>query len=405
MTGRPDPEVTRSTTAKPAGAPGRVLLGLCIVLTAFNLRCLFGSLSAVLPELLAGTGGASLEAAALTTGPVICLGLFAPVAPRLARRLGIERAILCLLLVLAAGTALRGVPSFPAILVGSLAGSAGIAAMNVLLPGLVKRDFPDRTALMTGLYVTTLCIGAALAAGSTVPLQGALAGSWAGALAIWALPALLAAALWLLRPPARPAPLRPALAGPPLWHDPLAWQVTAFMGSQSALAYCIFGWLAPILRERGLDAAGAGYVVSVTIMSQMAASLSSPWLATRGRDQRLVSVALVAVATGGFVAMLFAPLGSVWIWAVIAGFGQGGLLAVAMTIIILRSPDALVAARLSAMAQGIGYVLAASGPLLVGLVHGPGGALGPVALLIGAIGVVAALAALGAGRARLVRAA
>lgn len=383
---------------------GRVLLGLCIVLTAFNLRCLFGSLSAVLPELLAGTGGSSLEAAALTTGPVICLGVFAPAAPFLARKLGIERAILCLLLVLAAGTALRGVPSFPVILVGSLAGSAGIAAMNVLLPGLVKRDFPDRTALMTGLYVTALCVGAALAAGSTVPLQGALAGSWPGALATWSLPAVLTAAFWLLRPATRPAPLRPALAGAPLWRDPLAWQVTAFMGSQSALAYCVFGWLAPILRERGLDPAAAGYVVSVTILAQVAASLSSPWLATRGRDQRLVGVGLVAIATGGFIALLFAPLGSVWIWAVIAGLGQGGLLAVAMTIIILRSPNALVAARLSAMAQGIGYVLAAAGPLLVGLVHGRSATLGPVALLVSTIGLAAALAALGAGRARLVRA-
>lgn len=383
---------------------GRVLLGFCIVLTAFNLRCLFGSLSAVLPELLAGTGGSSLEAVALTTGPVICLGLFAPAAPFLARKLGIERAILCLLLVLAAGTALRGVSSFPVILVGSLAGSAGIAAMNVLLPGLVKRDFPDRTALMTGLYVTALCVGAALAAGSTVPLQGALEGSWPGALAAWSLPAVLTAALWLLRPATRPAPFRPASAGLPLWRDPLAWQVTAFMGSQSALAYCIFGWLAPILRERGLDPAAAGYVVSVTILAQVAASLASPWLATRGRDQRLVGVGLVAIATGGFVALLFAPLGSVWIWAVIAGFGQGGLLAVAMTIIILRSPNALVAARLSAMAQGIGYVLAAAGPLLVGLVHGRSATLGPVAVLVCAIGLAAALAALGAGRARLVRA-
>lgn len=387
-----------------AKASGRVLHGLCIVLTAFNLRCLFGSLSAVLPELLAGTGGSSLEAGALTTGPVICLGLFAAAGPLLARKVGIERAILCLLLLLAAGTALRGVPSFPVILLGSLAGSGAIAAMNVLLPGLVKRDFPDRTALMTGLYVTALCVGAALAAGSTVPLQGALSGSWSGALAAWALPAVLAAALWLLRPATGPAPLRLARAGPPLWRDPLAWQVTAFMGSQSALAYCVFGWLSPILRERGLDAASAGYVVSVTILAQVAASLSSPWLATRGRDQRLVGIALVALATGGFVAMLFAPLGSVWMWAVISGFGQGGLLAVAMTIIILRSPNALVAARLSAMAQGIGYVLAAAGPLLVGLVHGRDAPLGPVAMLISVIGLVAALAAYGAGRARLVRA-
>jgi CP family cyanate transporter-like MFS transporter len=384
-------------------AAGGVLLTVCLVLTSFNLRPVFSSLSAVLPEVLAGTGSSPLVGSLLTTLPVLCLGVFAPAAPPLARRFGMERVILAMLVAVAAGTLLRGVPALPAIATGSLLAGAGIAVMNVILPGLVKRDFPDRTARVTGLYSMSLCAGAALAAALTVPLAGAL-DSWSAALAAWGLPAAIAAVTWLALPGKPRDPPRPAAGGPPLWRDPLAWQVTAFMGTQSALAYCVFGWLAPLLRERGLDPAVAGYVVSVSVFSQMAASLFSASLATLGRDQRPAALLLAALATGGLLGMMFAPLPAVWIFAVLQGVGQGGLFSVAMIIIILRSPDPLVAARLSGMAQGIGYVLAACGPLLVGIIRDRAGHFGPTAILFGAIGLAIAAAALGAGRARLVQA-
>jgi CP family cyanate transporter-like MFS transporter len=386
-----------------ARAAGGVLLTVCLVLTAFNLRPVFSSLSAVLPEVLAGTGSSPLVGSLLTTLPVLCLGVFAPAAPPLARRFGMERVILAMLVAVAAGTLLRGVPALPAIAAGSLLAGAGIAVMNVILPGLVKRDFPDRTARVTGLYSMSLCAGAALAAALTVPLAGAL-GSWSAALAAWGLPAVAAALTWLALPGKPREPARPALAGPPLWRDPLAWQVTAFMGSQSALAYCVFGWLAPLLRERGLDPALAGYVVSVSVFSQMAASLFSASLATLGRDQRPASLLLAGLATGGLLGMMFAPLPAIWVFAVLQGVGQGGLFSVAMIIIILRSPDPMVAARLSGMAQGLGYLLAACGPLAIGVIRDQAGHFGPTAILFGGIGLAIGAAALGAGRARLVRA-
>ena len=377
----------------------RLLFGASLVLIAFNLRPLFSSLSVLLPEVTREGGLSSVGASLLTTLPVVCLGVFAPFAPKLAQRLGAERTLLAALLVLTVGTGLRGVESMPVLFAATLMAGAAIAVANVLLPGVVKRDFADSAAIMTGLYTMALCAGAAAGAGLTIPVER-IVGSWSGALAAWALPAL--AVLVLFAPQALGVKPQAAHAGfrvVGLWRDRLAWQVTLFMGLQSALAYCVFGWLAPMLRERGFDAAVAGGIVSLSVMAQVVTCLMVPSFAVRRRDQRGVNVALVASAVVGLVGILFAPTWTVLAWAVLQGIGQGGLIAVAMTVIVLRSPDSHVAAHLSGMAQGVGYVLAAIGPLLVGLIHGWTGSFDAAALLVVALGIGAGWAGYGAGRA------
>lgn len=382
-------------------SPGaRFVLGASLVLIAFNLRPLFSSLSVLLPEVMQETGLSTTGASLLTTLPVLCLGLFAPFAPKLAQRFGAERTLLGALLLLALGTGLRGFGSVPLLFLATFAAGAAIAIGNVLLPGLVKRDFTDKAAMMTGLYTMALCAGSAGAAGLTLPMEHLLTGSWSGALAAWAVPAMVVALIWT--PQALGSRKQVSHSGfrvVGLWRDRLAWQVTLFMGLQSALAYCIFGWLAPILRERGFDATSAGAIVSVSVMAQVVTCLAVPSFAVRRKNQRGVNVALVAMAVVAFLGILFAPVSTVLFWAILQGIGQGGLIAAAMTLIVLRSPDSHVAAHLSGMAQGVGYTLAATGPLLVGLIRGWTGSFQATAILFVALGLGAAIAGLGAGRA------
>ena len=400
--------VDAETEARPAPAQlasplARFALAVSLVLVAFNLRPVFSSLAAVLPEIRGATGASPATASLLTTVPVLCLGLFAGLAPRLAHRFGAERVILSLVLLLTAGTALRGVGTVPALLAGSVLAGAAIAIVNVLLPGLVKRDFSDRVATVTAFYTMALCAGAAAAAGVTVPFERATGAGWQGALAAWGVPALAVALIWApqaMRPKAPERPRAPT-AGGSLLREPLAWQVTGFMGLQSALAYCIFGWFAPLLRARGLDAATAGYVVSFSVLMQTAACLIAPGLATRGRSQSAFNVAIVALAVVGFLGALFAPIGTVWVWAGLQGLGQGSLIAVALTVIVLRAPDAATAARLSSMAQGFGYSIAAFGPLATGYLFTSTGEPGATAPLIVALGAGAAVSGWFAGRDRL----
>jgi CP family cyanate transporter-like MFS transporter len=382
-----------------ASQAAQIVTGLSLVLIAFNLRPVFSSASAILPEIIEQTGLSSLGAGVLTTLPVVCLGLFAPLAPKLAQRIGAERTLLAVLVLLAFGTALRGFGSLALLFAGTALAGACIAVGNVLLPGLVKRDFASRTGMMTGLYTMALCAGAASAAGLTVPLKHMLGDSWSLALGAWALPALLVALIWF--PHAFFRKVRTKHAGfrvEGLWRDRLAWQVTLFMGLQSSLAYCVFGWLSPILRERGLDGVTAGVVVSVSVMAQVFACLLVPSIAVRCRNQQFLNVGLVALAVIGLLGFLFAPISTVWLWAIVQGLGQGGLIAIAMTIIVLRSPNAHVASHLSGMAQCIGYILAATGPLLVGLVHSLTGSFAATAALFLTLGAGAAIFGWGAGR-------
>ncbi|RVA87590.1 MFS transporter, partial [Mesorhizobium sp. M7A.F.Ca.CA.004.02.1.1] len=250
------------------------------------------------------------------------------------------------------------------------------------------------------LYTMALCAGSAAAAGFTLPIEHFVTGSWSGALAAWAVPTLIVLLIWI--PQALGSRRQVSHQGfrvVGLWRDRLAWQVTLFMGLQSALAYCIFGWLAPILRERGFDAATAGAMVSVSVMAQVITCLAVPSFAMRLKDQRGINVALVATAVVALLGILFAPTSTMLFWAVLQGIGQGGLIAAAMSLIVLRSPDSHVAAHLSGMAQGVGYVLAAFGPLLVGLIRDWTGSFSGTAFLFVALGLGVAIMGLGAGRA------
>ncbi|MGB6103203.1 MAG: MFS transporter [Pusillimonas sp.] len=383
----------------------RIMLGLSLMLIAFNLRPLFASLSVLLPDLLRETSLSSAEAGYLTTLPVLCLGLFAPLAPKISERIGPERTLLCVLLVLLAGTGLRGLGDMYSLFIGSALAGAAIATGNVLLPSVVKRDFSGQAALMTGLYTMALCGGAASAAALTLPIVHVFDDSWRAGLAIWAVPAALVAVIWApqaLR--ARSVSGQPRRTVTGLWRDPLAWQVTLFMGLQSALAYCVLGWMAPILRGRGLDGIEAGLIASVSIMVQVVTCLLAPTLALRFKSQKWINAGFGIIAAVGLVGMLYAPLPTIWGWAVLQGIGQGGLFAMAMTVIVLRSPDSHVAAHLSGMAQGVGYVLAAFGPLLVGVLHSMTGSYDATAWLFMALGLLVAVNGWGAGRTLLVKA-
>lgn len=379
-------------------------MGLSLVLIAFNLRPLFSSLSVLLPELVQSVPLSAAGAGYLTTLPVLCLGLFAPIAPMLSQRIGPERCLLLVLALLGVGTAMRGLGGAPGLFVGSALAGAAIAMGNVLLPSVVKRDFAHCAALMTGLYTMALCGGAAMGAAFTLPVTHHFGDAWQAGLALWAVPAAITLLIWAPQSLRAAVPSRHArrkITG--LARDPLAWQVSFFMGLQSALAYCVMGWMAPILRERGMDGIHAGLMTSASVMVQVVTCLLVPTLALRFRNQSLINASLVGIAAAALLCLLFAPVSTLWFWVLLQGVGQGGLFAMAMTVIVLRSPDSHVAAHLSGMAQGIGYILAAAGPFLVGLLHSATGSFAATAWVFIAVGFGAAASGWGAGRARLVR--
>ena len=376
--------------------PWLLLLGL--ILVALNLRPALSSMAPMLSEISKTLGLSAAQAGLLTTLPVLCLGLFAPLAPVLARRFGAERVVLGILLMLAGGIMLRSSFGEVGLFAGSVLAGASIGVIGVLLPGIVKRDFPKQAGTMTGVYTMALCLGAAMAAGATVPLSEHFDKNWALGLGFWMVPALVAAIFWLPQVGQKHGAHHVAYRVRGLLRDPLAWQVTLYMGLQSSLAYIVFGWLPSILIGRGLTPTQAGLVLSGSVIVQLISSLAAPWLATRGKDQRPAIVIVMAMTLGGLFGCLYAPIDGLWGWAILLGLGQGATFSLALTLIVLRSRDAHVAANLSSMAQGFGYTLASMGPFAVGVVHDWTGGWSAVGWIFGVIGLGAIVAGLGAGR-------
>ena len=376
---------------------------LALVLIALNLRPALSSLAPLLESVRQALQLSASMAGLLTTLPVVCLGLFAPLAPGLAQRLGTRHAVYYGLWLLALGLMLRSLFGSSGLFLGSLLAGAAIGIINVLLPGLLKREFPRHAGSLTGLYTMALCLGAALAAGLTVPATHWLADDWRLGLGIWALPAILAIFCWRPFLPAQ----HETSAGSSrhagkLWRDHLAWQITLYMGLQSSLAYIVYGWLPAILAGRGLSTLDAGWMLGGSVLIQLPSALFAPWLATRGRDQRLAISLTMALVLAGLLGCLFAPRDQLWTYAVVLGLGQGASFSLALSLLVLRSADALIAARLSSMSQSIGYLLAALGPLLVGLIYEWTGDWQNLAGLFIVISLAAWLFGLSAGRDRLV---
>ncbi|QHC27471.1 CynX/NimT family MFS transporter [Streptomyces sp. GS7] len=409
-----DAEEDLVPTPQVAGARHRLrthpaLLLTGIVLAAVNMRAALAGVSPLVGEIAHHFHLAATASSLVTTIPLIFMGLGSIIAPKLARRWGTEAVLCSALLALCGGIVLRIAPPVAALFAGCAVVGASIALLNVLMPGLIKRDFPDRAAGMTALYSTAMIMGATLSAASAVPLENAL-GDWQGSLVSWALLAAVAALVWIPQAviarrgthhgAAAATPAHGTASGPKLSRSPLAWQVTLFMGSQSLIAYVIIAWMPTIFTDHGMGKSEAGLVFAFSTLVQMAGSFVVPMLAGRMRRQRLLGVAVSALMACGVTGLLAAPVAGAWLWAAVLGIGQGGALGLALTMMVLRSGDAHTAARLSGMSQTGGYLLAAAGPLALGAVHqATSGWTVPLLLLL-AVCVGLSLLGLGAGRDR-----
>ncbi|MEE3851108.1 MFS transporter [Gordonia sp. LSe1-13] len=378
-----------------ARSVGTIVSALGIMLVAANLRPAVVSVAPLVDEIMADLGFGSALAGMLTALPILFFGLSAPFAPKLAARFGIERTVFGALIVLIGGMGLRFIPDVACLFVGSAVIGAAIGVCNVVLPALVKRDFAHRSGLMTGLYSMTLSGGAAVAAGLTVPIDQRLGGDWQVTLASWGLLAVLALVVWI---PQLSTTHRVVASGPSgsLLRNPIAWAITVFMGSQSLVFYTFSAWLPQYLLEDGRTAAQAGAILATGQAMALVAGLVVPIVAGRWADQRLVTLAVISLCAAGFVGLLGTDhLTTLWVMLVM--FGPGASISLALLFMVLRSPSTAVTGQVSGMAQSIGYVVAAVGPILIGGLHDLSGswsfAMGALGLALIPQGVAALWAA------------
>jgi CP family cyanate transporter-like MFS transporter len=438
--------VTQLRPTAPVKAGGtrtleRALLVIGVAALGFNLRGAITSLPPVFPELQDGLGLSTATISVLAATPVLCFAVFSAFAAWLSRRLGEERVLLAAIVTLTAGLLLRGAAPGALLFPGTVLAAAAIAIMNVLLSSLIKRRWPERAGFLIGLYITALSVGAITGSVVAVPLWNRTGGSVGLTLGWLAAPAALAVLLWLpqaghatrtgrsatgTRPagpaipddiaaipgdipvlfddtPAVPGDVpagsdarvaaRPAPAGRrgrvAVHRYPLAWHVTLFMGLQSLLYYAALSWLPTILRDRGASADTAGNLLALMGVGNLAVSFLVPVVAQRMRAQHMLVVPTVAAMALGLAGVVYLPLSSAVAWVLILGAGQNAALSLAIFFTMARAPHPAAAASLSALAQSVGYLLASTGPLELGLLHSATGSWNlPVAVLFVLNGVL-----------------
>jgi CP family cyanate transporter-like MFS transporter len=322
--------------------------------------------------------------------------VFSAAAAPLSRRFGEERVLEGALAVLAVGLLLRGVLPGVMLFPGTALAAAGIALMNVLLPSLVKRRDPARAGWLIGIYLLSLSAGSIVSSLIAIPVYRASDGSARLTLGLWALPAIAAALAWLPQWRYRAGPATvPLAAAPPgavfsgpvpsavvpsavvpgrpgrlrIHRHALTWQVTAFFGLQSLAFYAALSWLPTMFRDRGASAGQAGNLLALMNFGGALAVLLIPVLAHRAPSQRVLIAATTGAIAVGLAGVWFAPLAESAGWILVLGFGQGASLSLAVYFTMARAPDPAAAASLSAFAQGVGYLVATAGPLVVGFLH------------------------------------
>ncbi|MGK5673371.1 MFS transporter [Micromonospora sp. URMC 106] len=400
VTPGPAPEATATAgPARPDRAvrpgTGGVLVLVGMLLVAVNLRAAVTSLGALLDEVRDGLALSGAMAGLVTTLPTIAFAGLGALTPWLVRRFAPARVLVVAMLALATGQVLRVVTDSALVFVlTSALALAGIAVANILLPMLVKQHFPHRTGLVTGAYTMALTVGTTVAAASAVPVAHAF-GSWRVGLGVWAGLAALAVLPWVplalrARAAARRATPTEAVA-PRVRIRPgrtrLGWAMAVYFGAQSLSGYAIMGWLAQLFRDAGYHPETAGLLLAGVTALGVPIALLMPTMAARLRTLRPLVLSLTAASTLAYLGLALAPHGAALLWVALLAIGQGAFPLI-LTVIGLRARTAEGTVALSAFAQSTGYVIAALGPLLVGILYeATGGWTAPIGFLLAALAV------------------
>ena len=350
---------------------GLLLAG--ILLIASNLRAPLTSVGSLIPAIRDSLEVSNTVIGTITTLPLIAFALISPISPKLANRFGMERTLLFSMVILAVGIGLRSVTGVSTLFIGTALIGVAISFGNVLLPGLIKLTFPFRIGLLTGLYAVCMNIFGALASGVSVPLSNINLLGWQGSLGIWIVLTLIAIGVWM--PQAKhPTSLPDYDSGEEkekvnFWKSSTAWQITVFMGVQSLMFYTLLTWLPDILITKGFSSHEAGWMLSVMQFALIPMTFVMPVISGKMKNQMLLGMLTGLLFILGVLGLLQGSTIAVFISVILWGVACGSAFSFSMMFFTLRTKDAYAASDLSGMAQSIGYLLAAIGPVLFGSLY------------------------------------
>lgn len=354
--------------------PGsRAVTTMCVIVAlGINLRPAMATIGPLLPQIQAATGLDHAAASLMTTLPIAVMGLGALLGGPLQRR-GHERIHVAIgIVMIAVACSARAIFSTgPGLLATALVTGIGIAIIQTLLPGFVKRTWGQRAGRVMGLYTTGIMGGAALAAALAAPLADRF--GWSGALAVWTLPALIALPLWLAYVPKSAVQRTISDAGcqtaPPVWYRLRAWELMIFFGVGTGAYALVLAWFPPFYIELGWTRAHAGGLLGgVTVAEVIAGLCVSAWVDYMP-DRRKPLLLVLAMLLGGLICLLVAPLSLALLASSLLGLGIGALFPLSLIVTLDHADDPALAGELAAFVQGGGYLVASLAPLGAGVIR------------------------------------
>ncbi len=379
-------------------APIRVVAGLFLASLALRPQIL--AIGPLLPLIRGDLALSAGVAGLLTTIPVLCMGVFAPIGPRVAASLGTRSAFAaCLALIIGFGLLRSVTPSIELLLLATLGIGIGIGMAGAIPSMVVSQGIAQRPVLGTGAYAGGIVAGSTLAAAFAVPL--AINGDWRRALAIISITSILSLAAWLLLVRGeRSLRVRDQRARRLPWRNPTAWLLILVFGLQSILFYGVVAWLPNIYVERGWTADAAGALVAVFNGVGLVTTIGLPIVADRlgARRPQLTVASIIAV---GSLAMLMVVPTLAFVWVAILGLALGAVFPLVLTLPLDVASDAAEVGSFAALMLLGGYILSATGPVALGAARDLTGDFRASLVLLIGIAIVLVVACLPLSPARL----
>ncbi|BAK73055.1 MAG: CynX/NimT family MFS transporter [Arcobacter sp.] len=351
------------------------LVFLGIVFVSFNLRAPITSVGPVIDLIQIKYNLNSSMAGFITTLPLLAFAIISPFVAKLNHKFGHGLTMFFGLLLIILGELIRSYTDIYGLFIGTAFIGIGIAIGNVLIPSVIKHKFKKNVGNVLSIYITSMCIFAALGSGLSIPMTEIW--GWNTSLAIWTILTVFTLLIWL--PQLKKSgeynnsddlKIEEKMKSKSIWKSPLAWWVTLYMGTQSLLFYTLIAWIPSILLYKDFDAHFAGMMLLLFQLISLPATLLVPAIADKIRHQKLIATIITLIYLVGMVIFLFAiSKSSVIISMIFLGLGMGGTISLAIGFISLRTPHAKKAAELSGMSQSAGYLLAAVGPILIGFIY------------------------------------
>ncbi|OOV38314.1 MFS transporter [Staphylococcus sp. MB371] len=344
-----------------------LILFIGILLIGASLRAPITSVGIALPSIKDTLNLSNTSVSLITIIPLLSFAVISLFAAKISHKFGLERTVFGALILICVGIALRAITGVSWLYVGMILIGVGIAFGNVLTPGIIKMNFPLRIGIMTGYYTVVMNIFGSVSSYVTAPLVKHF--NYNIAISLIGIVTFIGIITWSFQlNKHETVNSSQTTTNINVWKSPLSWQITLLMGGQSMIFYSLINWLPEFLLSHGTPINEAGIYLSILQLAIIPLTFVTPIFAEKLKNQVLITFVTGLLFVLGILTLMLQPNWA-FLGIILIGVASGLAFGLVNTFFGLRTENGLTAAKLSGMSQSVGYLFAAIGPLLFGILH------------------------------------